>query len=148
MRAFVATKIRILVAVAVLVATPCTFVATASGARQLEPLISLGTVVKAFAKSGLPLINPEAGFMNTVTTLSLANTSYPFTMGVSIYPSVAEAQRSFKGDEGPWREAGYAAALTRNIIVAVVPRGARLGRKATKPFPMPAKVAASIARLG
>jgi hypothetical protein len=102
---------------------------------------------KAFAKSGLPLVNPEAGFMVTTTTLSLANTAYPFTLGVTIYPTVAQAERSFSAGEGPWRKAGYAVAIARNVIVAVVPRGSTLERKAAKPFAMPAKVAASIARL-
>jgi hypothetical protein len=134
--------------VSCLVAGASTLVATATSTVQHRTPVSLGAVVKAFAKSGLPLVNPEAGFMVTTTTLNLANTAYPFTLGVTIYPTVAQAERSFNAGEGPWRKAGYAVAIARNVIVAVVPRGSTLERKAAaKPFAMPAKVAASIARL-
>jgi hypothetical protein len=147
MGAGVAAKWSFVLVVACLVAAPSALDATAASGRHQTP-ISQGAVVKAFAKSGLPLFNPEAGFMDTTATLNLENAAYPYTLGVTIYATVAQAEHSFKAGEGPWREAGYAVAITRNVIVAVVPRGAKLGRKAAKPFAIPAKVAASIARLG
>lgn len=148
MRARVATKTPVVLAIACLIAAPSSFAATVTSSRQNATLITQSAVVKAFARSGLALVNQEAGFMNTVITLNLETTAYPFTLGVSIYPTVAQAESSFKAGEGLWRSSGYAVAIARNVIIAVVPRGAKLGRKAKKPFPMPAKVAASIARLG
>lgn len=147
MRARAARTTPFVLAVACLLAAPNSLAASAARSTNRQPLISLSAVVKAFARSGLSLVNPEAGFMDTVPTLTLATNSYPFTLGVTIYPTTAQAKRSFEGDETPWHEAGYAVALTRNVIIAVVPRGAKLDRKAAKPFPMPATVAASIARL-
>ncbi len=120
----------------------------AAGAARHQTLLSQRAVIKAFAKSGLALFNPEAGFMDSTITLSLESSTYPFTLGVTIYPSVAQAERSYIAGKAAWHDDGYAVAITQNIIVAVVPRGAALGRRAAKPFAMPAKVAASVARLG
>ena len=110
-------------------------------------ILSQRDVVKAFASSGLKLQNPEIGFLQPVTTLNLLNPNPDYTLGVSIYPSATGAKRAYLSGAAGWRASGYAVALVRNVLVAVVPRGAKLGRKAARLFPMPPPIAASVARL-
>jgi hypothetical protein len=121
--------------------------AAVASARPGTAILTQGEVVRAFASSGLKLQNPEIGFLQPVTTLNLLNPNPGYSLGVSIYPSTTGARRAYQSGEPGWRVSGYAVALVRNVLVAVVPRGAKLGHKAPKPFPMPVPIAASVARL-
>lgn len=121
--------------------------AASAAARPGTAILTQGDVVKAFAGSGLKLQNPEIGFLQPVTTLNLLDPNPDYTLGVSIYPSTTGARRAYQSGEPGWRASGYAVALVRNVLVAVVPRGARLGHKVQKQFPMPAPISASVARL-
>jgi hypothetical protein len=110
-------------------------------------VLSERAVLRAFRSSGVALWNPQAGFMQSVTTLTLQNPVSSYTLGVSIYPTTVDARQAFRGGVAAWREAGDAVALVRNVIVAVVPRGAVIGHKARRPFAMPARISESLAHL-
>ncbi len=131
-------------ALAVALSSPAASAAVLSGAVSI---LTQRDVVKAFAASGVRLDNPDAGLLESVTTLSLRNPVAAYSLGVSIYPTASQARAVFRGGEPGWRQAGYAVALVRNVIVAVSPRGAVLGRKAAKAFAMPAPISDSVARL-
>jgi hypothetical protein len=57
------------------------------------------------------------------------------------------ASESYNGSVKAWRNAGMAAAVKKNIVVAVVPKNRISIGKSAKPFPMPELVAKTLASL-
>jgi hypothetical protein len=98
----------------------------------------------AFKAQGIKLIDPSAGSISSVTTLTSAKPQDGWRVGVFVYPTVVSAKRSFDDNVKLWRSSGMAAARQKNVVVTVVPNGRVVGRKA-KPWPMPASVSRAIA---
>jgi len=107
-----------------------------------------GTVRNAFTKAGIRLSEQAPGQVLPVVQLGdSAHRNRPWSIAVYVYPSVRQADAVFASGAPRWRTSGFAVQQVKNVIVAVVPNGRTLSKKAP-PYPMPEPVKAALARLG
>jgi hypothetical protein len=105
---------------------------------------SAQAVLKAFTGRGVKLYNTGIGYSSPVTTLASVKPHDGWNVGIYVYTDKRSAAAAYKENVGSWVKSGMAARLVKNVVIAVVPKGARLGKK--KPvWPMPKLVLSAIA---
>jgi hypothetical protein len=104
-------------------------------------------VIKAFRKSGIGLYDAGYGAVQPVTELASTKAHQGWNLAVYIYLTPGAAAQSYNGSIKTWRGAGMAAALKKNIVVAVVPKNRITIAKAGSPFALPALVTKTLASL-
>ena len=120
------------------------FPASSLGATQYRE----SSVRHAFTQAGIRLADQVPGQVLPVVQLGApAQKNRPWSIAVYIYPSEHLAVSAFEEGAGKWRTSGFAVQRLKNVLVAVVPNGRTLSKKAPR-FPMPAPVKAALARLG
>jgi hypothetical protein len=106
-----------------------------------------GAVMRAFSHVGIKLVDQAPG--EALPVIQLGDTAHrhrPWSIAVYLYPSERQAAAVYAGSAKRWRASGFAVLRLTNMIVAVVPTGRTLAKKAP-PFPMPAVVKSAIAAL-
>ena len=104
-------------------------------------------VTKAFRAQGIGLYDAGYGAVQPVKEFASTHSHDGWNVAVYIYLTPAAAAESYKGSAQTWRNAGMAAAVKKNIVVAVVPKNRITIAKSAKPFPMPAQVTKTLASL-
>jgi hypothetical protein len=104
-------------------------------------------VIKAFRKSGIGLYDEGYGAIQPVTELASTQAHQGWNLAVYIYLTPNAAAASYNGSIKTWHGAGMAAALKKNIVVAVVPKNRISIGKAGSPFALPELVAKTLASL-
>jgi len=104
-------------------------------------------VVRAFRAAGLGLYDTGYGASLPVTTLASTKSHQGWNVTVFIYLSPKAAAASYKASIAEWNGAGMAAAVKKNLVVAVVPTTRSTIAKKAKPWPMPDVVAKTLATL-
>jgi hypothetical protein len=127
-------------------------VAQASGAPAHTTSASVtrygkAAVVRAFRAAGLGLYDTGYGASLPVTTLASTKPHQGWNVTVFIYLSPKAAAASYKASIAEWNGAGMAAAVKKNLVVAVVPTTRSTIAKKAKPWPMPDVVAKTLATL-
>jgi hypothetical protein len=108
---------------------------------------SESTVTRAFRASGIGLYDTGYGALQPVTTLASTKPHQGWNVEVYIYLTPADASASYRGSIKEWQGAGMAAAVKKNVVVAVVPKNRLTIAKSAKPWPMPELVAKTLASL-
>jgi hypothetical protein len=104
-------------------------------------------VLRAFSRVGDKLYDAGYGYPGFGSNVAVAVTTSPhqgWNVAVYIYPRVSLAAASFRNRASTWRASGMAAEQLQNLVVAVVPKGRVLSRKAP-PWPMPQLVLKALA---
>lgn len=128
------------VALAALLAVFALFAASA----RADSLVRAAAVQKAFKSQGITLVDNSYGMASSISVLTSTKPHDGWSVAAYVYPSVGGAAASYKGNIASWHKSGMAGALVRNVVIAVVPKGARIGKKA-KAFALPAAVARAVA---
>jgi hypothetical protein len=115
-----------------------------AAAAHATSAYSAQAVQKAFTQQGIKLYNTGVGYSSPVTTLASVKPHDGWNVGIYIYTSQKTAAAAYGENVKSWVKSGMAARLVKNVVIAVVPKGARLGKK--KPvWPMPKLVLTAIA---
>jgi hypothetical protein len=136
-----------------ILATSVIWVAYAAGQASAQPSGATVTkygrtaVIKAFRKSGIGLYDAGYGAVQPVTELASTQAHQGWNLAVYIYLTPSAAAESYNGSIKTWRGAGMAAALKKNIVVAVVPKNRTTIAKPGSPFALPELVAKTLASL-
>ena len=104
-------------------------------------------VTRAFRTSGIGLYNAGFGAVQPVTELASTSAHQGWNVAIYIYLTQNAAAESYNGSIKSWRGAGMAAALKKNIVVAVVPKNRITIGKSGKPFALPALIVQTLAKL-
>lgn len=104
-------------------------------------------VTRAFRAAGIGLYNAGYGAEEPVTTLSSTKAHQGWNLSVYIYTTPKAASESYLGSIKTWHNAGMAAALKKNVVVAVVPKNRLTIAQHAKPWPLPELVAKTLASL-
>jgi hypothetical protein len=104
-------------------------------------------VTRAFRAAGIGLYNTGYGAVQPVTTLASTKAHQGWNLAIYIYLTPAAASASYRGSIKTWQGAGMAAALKKNVVVAVVPKDRISTAKKAKPWPLPELVAKTLASL-
>jgi hypothetical protein len=104
-------------------------------------------VTRAFRKSGIALYDTGYGAVQPVKAFASTAPHQGWNVAVYIYVTPLAATESYNGSVKAWHNAGMAAAVKKNIVVAVVPKNRIAIGKSAKPFPMPELVAKTLASL-
>lgn len=105
---------------------------------------SAQAVQRAFTSHGIKLYNTGVGYSSPVTTLASVKPHDGWNVGIYIYTSQKNATSAYNENAKSWLRSGMAARLVKNVVIAVVPKGATLGKKKAR-WPMPALVLSAIA---
>ena len=106
-----------------------------------------GEVVRAFRNVGIVLVDTAYGTLQPVTALATPKPSHGWSVAVYVYPTEQGARDSYNGNMKAWRASGFAVTKLKNVVVTVVPVGAKLGAKKRRPLAMPALVTKALAGL-
>jgi hypothetical protein len=106
-----------------------------------------GQVVRAFKNVGIELVDTAYGTLQPVTALATPRPRNGWSVAVYVYPTERGARDSYVGNMKAWRASGFAVTKLNNVVVTVVPVGAKLGAKKRKPLVMPALVTKALAGL-
>lgn len=117
--------------------------AGAAAARSTSSY-SAQAVQKAFTGQGIKLYNTGVGYSSPVTTLASVKPHDGWNVGIYVYTSVKSATSAYNENSKSWIRSGMAAALVKNVVIAVAPKGATLGKKKAR-WPMPKLVLSAIA---
>ena len=120
--------------------------ASARASRFSAPRYTEGEVLGAFRSAGIKLADTAYGSLQPVKTLAEVNRRPDWALAVYVYRTKQLAGLSFNANIRAWRESGFAASWTKNVVVTVVPRGRILGVKA-RARPLPEPVAAALSTL-
>jgi hypothetical protein len=104
-------------------------------------------VTRAFRASGIGLYDTGYGAVQPVKAFASTQSHQGWNVAVYIYLTPLAATESYNGSVKAWHNAGMAAAVKKNIVVAVVPKNRLTIGKSAKPFPMPELVAKTLASL-
>jgi len=138
---------------AAVLATTVVWVACAAAQASAQPTRATVTkygktaVIKAFRKSGIGLYDAGYGAIQPVTELASTQAHQGWNLAIYIYLTPHAAAESYNGSIKTWRGAGMAAALKKNIVVAVVPKNRITIGKTGSPFALPELVAKTLASL-
>lgn len=105
---------------------------------------SAQAVQRAFTQQGIKLYNTGVGYSSPVTTLASVKPHDGWNVGIYVYTSPKHAAAAYKENATSWLRSGMAAALVKNVVIAVVPKGVTLGKKKAR-WPMPKLVQSAIA---
>jgi hypothetical protein len=111
---------------------------------QAESLVRAASVQKAFKAQGITLADATYGMAAGVGVLTSTKLHDGWNVAAYVYKSVGGAKLSYQGNIATWHRSGMAGTIVRNVVIAVVPQGRRIGKKA-KPFAIPAAVTRAIA---
>lgn len=149
----VSSRARVQRALVAVLATTVLWAAGATAAASAKPssasVTKYGTtaVIRAFRAAGIGLYNQGYGDIQPVTVFASTEAHQGWNVAVYIYLTPAAATASYKGNIDVWRGAGMAAAVKKNVIVAVVPKQRLTIAKKAKPWPLPGLVAKALAGL-
>jgi hypothetical protein len=139
--------------VVVLLATTVVWAGYAAAQASAQPSGATVTkygktaVIRAFNKSGIGLYDAGYGAIQPVTELASTKAHQGWNLAVYIYLTPSAAAESYNGSIKTWHGAGMAAALKKNIVVAVVPKNRLSIGKAGSAFALPTLVAKTLASL-
>ncbi len=105
------------------------------------------TVVRAFRAAGIGLYDQGYGAVQPVTVFASTEAHQGWNVAVYIYLTPGAAAASYRGNIDAWRGAGMAAAVKKNVVVAVVPKQRVTIAKKAKPWPLPDLIAKTLASL-
>jgi hypothetical protein len=133
-------------------ATTVVWVGCAAAASAQPSTISVKkygstAVIRAFRASGIGLYNQGYGAVQPVTVFASTEAHQGWNVAVYIYLTPKAAAESYKGNIGAWRGAGMAAAVKKNVVVAVVPKQRVTIAKKAKPWPLPDLIVKTLASL-
>ncbi len=116
----------------------------ASALAAPHGLVTANQVKQAFRAAGDPLFDTGFGaYGSPVTVLTTVKTHQSWTATVFVYPSVAKAGASYKGNLASWHADKIAATQLRNLVVTV--SGQSQPRTHSKDVPLPALVLKALA---
>jgi hypothetical protein len=104
-------------------------------------------VIRAFRASGIGLYDAGFGAVQPVTELASTEAHQGWNLAIYIYLTPHAAAESYNGSIKTWRGAGMAAALKKNLVVAVVPKDRITIAKSGSPFALPELIAKTLASL-
>jgi dihydroxyacetone kinase len=113
--------------------------AAAAAAEKYSP----ASVTSAFQSRGIKLADATQGSATPVKIFTSVKATDGWRVGIYVYPNETGATAAFKANAKSWQQSGMAAARAGNVVIAVVPNGHSLKKKA-KRWAMPALVAAAI----
>jgi hypothetical protein len=108
---------------------------------------SEAAVTHAFRTSGIGLYDAGFGAVQPVKELASTAPHQGWNVAVYIYLTPKAAAETYNGSIKTWHGAGMAAALKKNIVVAVVPKDRSSIGRSGKPFALPALIVQTLAKL-
>jgi hypothetical protein len=121
--------------------------ASAQPSRATVTKYGRTVVIRAFRKSGIGLYDAGFGAVQPVTELASTEAHQGWNLAIYIYLTPAAAAESYNGSIKSWRGAGMAAALKKNLVVAVVPKNRIAIGKSASPFALPVLITKTLASL-
>ena len=121
--------------------------ASAQPSRATVTKYGRTAVIRAFRKSGIGLYDAGFGAVQPVTELASTEAHQGWNVAIYIYLTPAAAAASYNGSIKTWHGAGMAAALKKNLVVAVVPKDRISIAKSASPFALPDLIAKTLASL-
>jgi hypothetical protein len=121
--------------------------ASAQPSRASVARYGKSTVIRAFKAAGIGLYDAGFGAVQPVTELASTKAHEGWNLAIYIYLTPKAAAESYNGSIKTWRGAGMAAALKKNLVVAVVPKDRTTIAKSGSPFALPELVTKTLARL-